>query len=80
MVISIIQKLLPLLNFVIASTAFGFQASVLHPWHHRLDQDLNSLQHHQEAILHEYEEVKMPNIKNIEEYLIKFNIDRAEDQ
>lgn len=80
MVISIIEKFLPVLNFVITSTALGFQISVLHPWHHQLDQDLNGLQHHQEATLHEYEVVKMQNIKNIEEYLVKMNIDRAKDQ
>jgi len=67
MVISIMQKLLPVLNFFITSTALDFQISVLHPWYH------------QQATLHEYEDVKMQNIKNIEEYLVKFNIDRAED-
>jgi len=79
MVIAIIQQFLPLLNFVITSTALGFQISVLHPWHHQLDEDLNDLQCHQEATLHEYEEVRLTNIKNIEEYLVKLNIDRSEE-
>jgi hypothetical protein len=80
MVISIMQKFLPIFNFIITSTALGFQISILHPWHHQLDQDLNSLQRHQEATLYEYEELRMPNIKNIEEYLAKLNNDRAEEQ
>jgi hypothetical protein len=80
MVIPILQKFLPVVNFVVASTALGFQVSVLHPWHNQLDKDLSGLQHQQETKLHEYEQLRMHNIKNIEEYLVKLNIDQLEEQ
>jgi len=80
MVIPILQKFLPMVNFVVASAALGFQVSVLHPWHNQLDKDLSGLQHKQETKLHEYEQLRMHNIKNIEEYLVKLNIDRSEEQ
>jgi hypothetical protein len=75
MVIPSIQKLLPVFNFIITSTALDFQVSILHPWHHQLDQDLNHLHREQEMKLDEYEELRMEHIKNIEQYLVKLNID-----
>jgi len=80
MVHPIIQKFLPVFNFVIASTALGFQISVLHPWHHQLEKDLISLQHEQETKLHEYHELKMQTIKNIEAYLSKLNLEQLEEE
>jgi hypothetical protein len=80
MVIPIIQKFLPVFNFVIASTALGFQVSVLYPWHNQLEKDFSGLQHQQETKLHEYHEIKMQNIKNIEAYLSKLNLEQFEEE
>jgi hypothetical protein len=80
MVIPIIQKFLPVFNFVIASTALGFQVSVLYPWHNQLEKDFSGLQHQQETKLHEYHELKMQNIKNIEAYLSKLNLEQFEEE
>jgi hypothetical protein len=80
MVHPIIQKFLPVFNFVIASTALGFQVTVLYPWHHQLEKDFTVLQHRQETKLHEYHELRMQNIKNIETYLSKLNLEQFEEE
>jgi hypothetical protein len=80
MVPPIIQKFLPVFNFVIASTALGFQVSVLYPWHNQLEKDFSGLQHQQETKLHEYHELRMQNIKNIESYLSKLNLEQFDDE
>jgi hypothetical protein len=80
MVLPIIQKFLPIFNFVIASTALGFQVTVLYPWHNQLEKDFNGLQHQQETKLHEYHELKMRNIKNIESYLSKLNLEQFQEE
>lgn len=80
MIPPIIQKFLPVFNFVIASTALGFQVAVLYPWHTQLEKDFSGLQHKQETKLHEYHELKMENIRNIENYLSKLNLDQLEDE
>jgi hypothetical protein len=35
---------LPLLNFIIASTAFAFQTNVLYPWHKQLSLQIEKLE------------------------------------
>ncbi len=80
MVPPIIQKILPVFNFVIASTALGFQVTVLYPWHNQLEKDFSGLQHQQETKLHEYHELRMQNIKNIETYLCKLNLEQCEEE
>ena len=35
-----LYKHLPLVNFVIASTALAFQSKVLYPWHNKLSKQL----------------------------------------
>jgi hypothetical protein len=80
MVPPIIQKILPVFNFVIASTALGFQVTVLYPWHNQLEKDFSGLQHQQETKLHEYHELKMRNIKNIESYLSKLNLEQFQEE
>jgi hypothetical protein len=80
MVPPIVQKFLPIFNFVIASTALGFQVSVLYPWHNQLEKDFNGLQHQQETKLHEYHELRLQNIKNIEAYLSKLNLEQFEEE
>ena len=80
MVPPIIQKFLPIFNFFIASTALGFQVTVLYPWHNQLEKDFNGLQHQQETKLHEYHMLKMRNIKNIETYLSKLNLEQFQEE
>jgi hypothetical protein len=38
-----INKLVPIINLVISSTALGFQIRVLYPWHNDLDKKFNDL-------------------------------------
>jgi len=66
-----VRKLLPIVNFVIATAALGFQVSVLYPWHHQLEKRFNEMQHQQENKLAEYHQLKMDIIKNIEQNLNK---------
>ncbi|UJR14496.1 hypothetical protein I4U23_001492 [Adineta vaga] len=80
MVPPLVQKFLPIFNFFIASTALGFQVTVLYPWHNQLEKDFNGLQHQQETKLHEYHELRMQNIKNIEAYLSKLTLDQCEKE
>ncbi|UJR14491.1 hypothetical protein I4U23_001487 [Adineta vaga] len=80
MIPPILQKLLPVLSFVIASAALGFQVTVLYPWHHQLEKDFSGLSNQQKTKLHEYHEVRMQNIKNIEMYLSKLNLEQYENE
>lgn len=66
-----VRKLLPMINFVIASVALGFQVGILYPWHHQLEKKFNELQNQQETKLAEYHQLKMETIKNIEQNLNK---------
>ena len=38
-----INKYLPTLNFIISSTAFLFQATVLLPWHNKISKQIDLL-------------------------------------
>lgn len=39
----IITRGFSLTNFIIASSALGFQVCVLYPWHHKLEEDFKQL-------------------------------------
>ncbi|KAH8682563.1 hypothetical protein BX600DRAFT_544912, partial [Xylariales sp. PMI_506] len=39
----IVTRLISLTNFVVASSALGFQVFVLYPWHKQLDESFESL-------------------------------------
>jgi hypothetical protein len=69
-----VRKILPIINFVIATAALGFQVSVLYPWHHQLEKRFNEMQIQQETKLAEYHQLKMDTIKNIEQNLNKLQI------
>jgi len=58
-----------LTNFVIASSALGFQIFVLYPWHKRLDADFEQLKREHIQILHESEEVRIGELRGINEQL-----------
>jgi hypothetical protein len=58
-----------LTNFVITTSALGFQVFVLCPWHKPLDDEFNTLTEEHLAILHEAEEVQVCELKGINEQL-----------
>ena len=62
-----------LTNFVIASSALGFQVFVLYPWHKRLDDDFEQLKREHIQILHESEETRAGELKGINEQLRKLD-------
>jgi hypothetical protein len=78
MVNSFVRRFVPLINFVIATAALGFQVMVLYPWHHQLEKEFHILQHQQETKLEEYHQLKMQTMKNIEENLTKLNLTKIE--
>jgi hypothetical protein len=60
-----------LTNFVIATSALGFQVFVLYPWHKRLDEDFEQLKDEHLRVLHHGEEVRLGELKGINEQLNK---------
>ncbi|KAH0844875.1 hypothetical protein Z517_01001 [Fonsecaea pedrosoi CBS 271.37] len=60
-----------LTNFVIASSALAFQVFVLYPWHERLDEEFRRLKQEHINILHQGEEVRLGELKGINEQLKK---------
>jgi len=62
-----------LTNFLIATSALGFQVFVLYPWHKRLDEDFEELKREHIQILHESEEVRIGELKGINEQLRKLD-------
>ena len=74
MVHPLARKFVPLLSFVIASSALGFQVFVLYPWHHQLEREFHDLQEEQREQLKNYHYLKMETIKNIESDLKKIKL------
>ncbi|OQU96822.1 hypothetical protein CLAIMM_02849 [Cladophialophora immunda] len=60
-----------LTNFVIATSALGFQVFVLYPWHERLDEEFRRLKQEHLRVLHQGEEVRLGELKGINEQLKK---------
>ncbi|KAI3602843.1 hypothetical protein WG66_011189 [Moniliophthora roreri] len=60
------RKILPYLNFTIASAALAFQTTVLYPWHHELDAAFHKLKNEQATMLKEFHEVKLKRIEELE--------------
>ncbi|CAF0791659.1 unnamed protein product [Didymodactylos carnosus] len=65
----LVRKLVPIVNFAIASAALAFQVTVLYPWHHELERKFEELQIQQETKLEEYHQMKMQTIRSIEEHI-----------
>ncbi len=78
MVNPFIRKFIPLVNFIIAGAALGFQVFVLYPWHHQLEKEFHELRHQQETKLEEYHQLKMETMKNIEANLTKLSVTKTE--
>jgi Flp pilus assembly protein TadB len=64
-----VRKILPIVNFVIATAALAFQVAILYPWHHQLEQRFNQMQSEQENRLKEYHQLKMESIQSIQSNL-----------
>ena len=60
------RKVLPYLNFGIASAALIFQTTVLYPWHHELDAAFHKMKMEQTEMLKELHEVKLKRIEELE--------------
>jgi len=58
-----------LTNFVIASSALGFQVLVLYPWHKRLDDDFEELKKEHLLVLRQGEKDRLGELKSIREQL-----------
>jgi hypothetical protein len=58
-----------LTNFVIATSALGFQVFVLYPWHKRLDEDFEQLKQEHIQTLHQEKESRMVELRGINEQL-----------
>ncbi|KAJ3996346.1 hypothetical protein F5050DRAFT_130906 [Lentinula boryana] len=63
------RRLLPYLNFTIATSALVFQTTVLYPWHHELDAAFHTLRAEQLKVLKEFHEVKLGRIEVLERRL-----------
>jgi hypothetical protein len=62
-----------LTNFVIATSALGFQVFVLYPWHQRLDEDFQHLRDEHVRLLHQGEKARLDELKGINEQLKTFS-------
>lgn len=78
MVNPFLRKFVPLVNFVIASSALVFQVFVLYPWHHQLEKEFHELRQQQETKLEEYHQLKMETMKNIEQNLTKLSVAKTQ--
>lgn len=68
-----IMKVLPYVNFAIATTALGFQITVLYPWHMQLERDFDVLKTEQENQLRGYHEQKILKLGEIENKIEQLN-------
>jgi hypothetical protein len=64
-----ITKLLPYINFTVATAALTFQVTVLYPWHHLLEQELHQLKGEQNEKLLEFHRLKLERMNTIESKL-----------
>ncbi|KZP25234.1 hypothetical protein FIBSPDRAFT_856211 [Athelia psychrophila] len=73
----IITRTFSLTNFVIATSALGFQVFVLYPWHERLDQDFRELKAAHIIALREGEERRLQELKGIRSAMEMMEAKRA---
>jgi len=67
----VFTKGVSLTNFVIASSALGFQVFVLYPWHHQLDNEFKRLKEEHLQIYRMGEESRRAELEKINEQLQK---------
>jgi len=73
----IITRGFSLTNFVVASSALGFQVFVLYPWHKRLEDDFEEMRKQHLEVLHRGEKGRMDELKAIRARLSELGERRA---
>jgi hypothetical protein len=69
----IITRGFSLTNFIIGSSALGFQVLVLYPWHEQLDRDFEDLKAEHLRVLYKGESDRTRELLGIREELEKLN-------
>lgn len=64
-------------NFVIATSALGFQVFVLYPWHKQLDDDFKDLKDEQLRIMREGEANQLKSLSALQAAIDKLDKNRA---
>lgn len=65
-----VRKVLPYINFVVASSALAFQYFVLYPWHKELDNDFQKMKEDQHVTLEDYHLRKIKRLEEIEKNIL----------
>ncbi|PVH92978.1 hypothetical protein DM02DRAFT_542439 [Periconia macrospinosa] len=65
----IVTRGISLTNFLVATSALGFQVFVLYPWHKRLDDDFEALKKEHLRVLRTVEGTRINERKGIREQL-----------
>lgn len=68
----IVTRGISLTNFLVATSALGFQVFVLYPWHKRLDDDFEALKKEHLRVLRTVEGIRIDERKGIREQLSEF--------
>lgn len=63
---AIFSRFLPTLNFLIGSSALGFQMTVLYPWHEELDKEFKALEKTQKQELRKFHEMKLQKLDELD--------------
>jgi transcription termination factor NusB len=71
MVGTLIRRVIPYVNFFVASSALCFQFFVLYPWHLELDNDFRKMQEDQHVTLEEYHQKKIKRLEEIEKNILR---------
>ncbi|KAJ3416418.1 hypothetical protein HDV05_001576, partial [Chytridiales sp. JEL 0842] len=67
----VFQRIIPAVNFFIATSALGFQTMVLYPWHEQLERDFQELEKFQHQKLEEFHMLNLKRLDDIESNLEK---------
>ncbi|KIX02832.1 uncharacterized protein Z518_08775 [Rhinocladiella mackenziei CBS 650.93] len=65
----LIARRFSITNFMIATSALGFQVFVLYPWHNKLDEDFKELKQENLKLMQEIERGHLLELKEIREGL-----------
>lgn len=65
-----VRRVIPYVNFVVASSALCFQFFVLYPWHIELDNDFQKMKDDNHATLEEYHQAKIKRLEKIEKSIL----------
>jgi hypothetical protein len=65
----VIARRFSITNFVIATSALGFQVFVLYPWHQKLDEDFEQLKQEHHERIRENEKARIGELGEIKDLL-----------